>query len=96
MIKFLVDFWPLIVGTIIGSTVGYYLAISIVQYGACIQYMKYDPEYNSYKFSSAEISAIVHSLIHYSADPFLDKITHKNVLNLLESIYKANKIPVVQ
>lgn len=54
--------------------------------------MKYDPEYNSYKFSSGEISTIIHSLISYSADPFLDKITHKNVLNLLESINKVEKI----
>ena len=58
--------------------------------------MKYDEEYNSYKFSSEEISAIIHSLIHYSADPFLDKITQKNALSLLESIYNANKIPVAQ
>lgn len=58
--------------------------------------MKYDPEYNSYKFSSEEISTIIHSLISYSSDPFLDKITHKNVLNLLESINKSNKIPVAQ
>lgn len=58
--------------------------------------MKYDPEYNSYKFSGEEISTIIHSLISYSAYPFLDKITHKNVLNLLESINKSTKIPVVQ
>lgn len=58
--------------------------------------MKYDEEYNSYKFSNEELSTIIHSLISYSADPFLDKITHKNVLNLLESIYKSNKIPICQ
>lgn len=58
--------------------------------------MKYDPEYNSYKFSSEEMSAIIHSLISYSNDPFLDKITQKNVLNLLESIYKSTKIPIGQ
>lgn len=58
--------------------------------------MKYDPEYNSYKFSSEEMSTIIHSLISYSNDPFLDKITQKNVLNLLESIYKFTKIPIGQ
>lgn len=58
--------------------------------------MKYDVEYNSYKFSSEEIGTIIHSLIHYSADPFLDKITQKNVLNLLESINKSTKIPISQ
>lgn len=58
--------------------------------------MKYDHEYNSYKFSGEEISTIIHSLIYYSADPFLDKITHKNVLNLLESLNKSTKIPIAQ
>jgi hypothetical protein len=58
--------------------------------------MKYDIEYDSYKFSSEEISTIIHSLIFYSSDPFLDKITHKNVLNLLESINKSTKIPISQ
>jgi hypothetical protein len=58
--------------------------------------MKYDPEYDSYKFSNEEISAIIHSLISYSSDPFLDKITQKNVLNLLESINKSTKIPISQ
>lgn len=58
--------------------------------------MKYDMEYNSYKFSSDEISNIIHALISYSSDPFLDKITHKNVLNLLESLNKTTKIPIVQ
>ena len=58
--------------------------------------MKYDAEYNSYKFSSEEISIIIHSLISYSSDPFLDKITQKNVIVLLENINKSTKIPVAQ
>lgn len=58
--------------------------------------MKYDIEYNSYKFSSDEVSTIIHSLISYSNDPFLDKITQKNVLNLLESLNKSTKNTVVQ
>ena len=58
--------------------------------------MKYDAEYNSYKFSSEEISIIIHSLISYSNDPFLDKITQKNVIVLLENINKSTKVPVPQ
>jgi len=58
--------------------------------------MKYDDEYNSYKFSSEEISLIIHSLISYSTDPFLDKITQKNIIVLLESMNKPIKTPVVQ
>jgi hypothetical protein len=58
--------------------------------------MKYDVEYDSYKFSSEETSLIIHSLISYSNDPFLDKITQKNVIGLLEGINKSNKIPVIQ
>ena len=58
--------------------------------------MKYDDEYNSYKFSSEEVSLIIHSLISYSNDPFLDKITQKNVIVLLEGINKPIKTPVVQ
>ena len=58
--------------------------------------MKYDAEYNSYKFSSEEISIIIHSLISYSTDPFLDKITQKNIIVLLEKINNSTKIPVAQ
>lgn len=58
--------------------------------------MKYDPEYNSYKFSSEEISTIIHALIHHSSDHFLDHITRQNAVNLLESIYKSTKIPIAQ
>lgn len=58
--------------------------------------MKYDPEYDSYKFSSEEIGTIIHSLISYSADPFLDHITKKNVVTLLEQINNSTKIPIVQ
>jgi hypothetical protein len=58
--------------------------------------MKYDDEYNSYKFSSEEVSLIIHSLISYSNDPFLDKITQKNVIVLLEGINNSTKIGVAQ
>lgn len=58
--------------------------------------MKYDPEYNSYKFSSEEISNIIHSLIIYSSDPFLDHFTKKNVVDLLEQINRSTKIPASQ
>lgn len=53
--------------------------------------MKYDEEYNTYKFSSEELSAIVHSLIYYNNDPFLDKITKKNIVTLLEAFNKLTK-----
>ena len=58
--------------------------------------MKYDAEYNSYKFSTEEVGVIIHSLISYSNDPFLDKITQKNVIGLLEGINKSTKIVVAQ
>lgn len=58
--------------------------------------MKYDEEYNSYKFSSEEISTLAHALIFYSNDPFLDKISKKNVLDLLENINKSTKTSVAQ
>lgn len=58
--------------------------------------MKYDVEYNTYKFSSEELSTIIHSLISYSTDPFLDKITHKNIITLLENLNKSTKISISQ
>jgi hypothetical protein len=58
--------------------------------------MKYDVEYDSYKFSSEEVLTIIHSLISYSNDPFLDKISKKNVLDLLENINKSTKTSVAQ
>ena len=58
--------------------------------------MKYDAEYNSYKFSSEEISIIIHSLISYSNDPFLDKITQKNIITLLENFNKSTRASIPQ
>ena len=58
--------------------------------------MKYDYEYNSYKFSSEEISTIIHALIHHSSDHFLDHITRQNVVNLLKDINQSTKISVAQ
>lgn len=58
--------------------------------------MKYDPEYNSYKFSSEEVSTIIHSLICYSQDSFLDHISKKNVKLLLESMNKSTKVSTPQ
>lgn len=58
--------------------------------------MKYDDEYNSYKFSSDEVGIITHALIYYSNDPFLDKITQKSVINLLDGLNKSIRIPIDQ
>jgi hypothetical protein len=58
--------------------------------------MKYDVEYDSYKFSSEEVLTIIHSLISYSNDPFLDHISKKNVKILLESMNKTYKISIPQ
>jgi len=58
--------------------------------------MKYDAEYNSYKFSSEELSIIIHSLISYGSDTFLDKITQKNTIVLLEGINRSLKTSVAQ
>ena len=58
--------------------------------------MKYDAEYDSYRFSNEELSFLIHSLISYSNDPFLDHITKKNIIALLENIYKSIKTGVAQ
>ena len=58
--------------------------------------MKYDTEYNSYKFSSEEMKNIVDGLTFYSLYSPLDKITNQSVKTLIENIIKSTKIPVVQ
>ena len=58
--------------------------------------MKYDVEYNSYKFSSEEMKNIVDGLTFYSLYSPLDKITHKNVLNLLDSLNKTERISLYE
>jgi hypothetical protein len=58
--------------------------------------MKYDIEYNAYRFSSEEISYIIHGLISYSSDPFVDHITKQNIKTLLNNINESIKISVVQ
>ena len=54
--------------------------------------MKYDIEYNAYRFSSEEISYIIHGLISYSSDPFVDHITKQNIKTLLNNINESIKI----
>lgn len=58
--------------------------------------MKYDAEYNSYKFTNEEITNIIHSLIVYSGDPFLDHITKNDVINLLKDMNKSIKTSIDQ
>lgn len=58
--------------------------------------MKYDEEYNSYKFSREELYLIIHSLISYSNDPFVDKITQKNVEVLLDNLNKSIRFAACQ
>lgn len=58
--------------------------------------MKYDPEYNSYKFTSEEMKNIVDGLTFYSLYSPLDKITNQNVKTLIENINKSTKISVAQ
>ena len=58
--------------------------------------MKYDVEYDSYKFSSEEVGILAHALIFYSNDPFLDKISKKSVSDLLDNINKSTKTSVAQ
>lgn len=58
--------------------------------------MKYDPEYNSYKFSSEEMINIVDGLTFYSLYSPLDKITKQSVKTLIDNIIKSTKIPIVQ
>lgn len=58
--------------------------------------MKYDPEYNSYKFSSEEMINLVDGLTFYSLYSPLDKITKESVKTLIDNIVKSTKIPIVQ
>ena len=58
--------------------------------------MKYDEEYNSYKFSREELYLIIHGLISYSNDPFVDKITQKNVEVLLDNLNKSIRFAACQ
>lgn len=58
--------------------------------------MKYDAEYDSYRFKDEELSLLIHSLISYSNDPFLDHITKENIIILLENIYKSIGVGVAK
>lgn len=58
--------------------------------------MKYDIEYNSYKFSNEEMKNIVDGLTFYSLYSPLDKITKQSVTTLIENIIESTKIPIVQ
>jgi len=58
--------------------------------------MKYDTEYNSYKFSSEELINLVDGLTFYSRYSPLDKITKESVKTLVDNIIKSTKIPIAQ
>lgn len=58
--------------------------------------MKYDPEYNSYKFSSEDLINLVDGLTFYSLYSPLDKVTSESVKTLVDNIIKSTKIPIVQ
>lgn len=58
--------------------------------------MKYDPEYDSYKFSSEEMRNIVDGLTFYGLYSPLDKITNQSVKTLIENLNKVTKIPIAQ
>lgn len=58
--------------------------------------MKYDPEYNSYKFSSEELIHIVDGLSFYKLySPLEDKFVN-SVQILIDNLIKSTKIPINQ
>lgn len=56
--------------------------------------MKYDPEYNSYKFDINEIVNIVNSLNFYSRYYPLDSRSAEIIKNLLSEFNKLKDIPI--
>jgi hypothetical protein len=58
--------------------------------------MKYDPEYNSYKFSSEELIHIVDGLNFYKLySPLEDKFS-KSVEILIDNLIKSTKMSINQ
>ena len=58
--------------------------------------MRFDPEYNSYRFSSEEFLNIIDGLTFYSRYSPLDKITKESVKTLIDNLIKSTKIPIDQ
>lgn len=56
--------------------------------------MKYDPEYNSYRFSIEELINIVNSLTFYNLYSPTDNKTQKDIQNLLSEFKNLSNIPI--
>lgn len=56
--------------------------------------MRYDPEYNSYRFSIEELINIVNSLTFYSLYSPCDDKTRKDIQNLLNQFKNLSDIPI--
>jgi hypothetical protein len=56
--------------------------------------MKYDSEYNSFRFPIEQLIDIVNALTFYSRYSPLDKITKQNVLNLIQEFKSLRDIPI--
>lgn len=58
--------------------------------------MRYDFEYNSYKFSDQEVSNIIDALNFFSTYSPLDKERKQKVVNLRDNIVQTNSSGVPQ
>lgn len=58
--------------------------------------MKYDAEYNSFRFPIEQLIDIVNALTFYSRYSPLDKTTKQNILNLIEEFKGLSNIPIGQ
>lgn len=55
--------------------------------------MKYDPEYNSYKFSDFDLTTIVKALDFYSQySPLLEQSQRESVSSLIQSLENSKHI----
>lgn len=59
--------------------------------------MKYDDEYNSYKFSTNEIGAIINSLYFYHQhSPVLDDTGRDYIFSIVQSLEKTKDVSAQQ
>lgn len=57
--------------------------------------MKYDPEYNSYRFSSDELSMIVKSLAYYRKFHAPNSIYESlEMAKLIDNLYKSQNVTI--
>lgn len=57
--------------------------------------MKYDPEYNSYKFSDSDLTIIVKALdFYHQYSPLLEQSQRESVSSLIQSLENSKHITI--